>query len=904
MSALRLAAGLLALVLSGSAAAVVPELAETREIHFTDADSQSLVQTAAAAGNPVAIYEGARNLYDFAAYYGSRSNSTNSFLGERSNDVDSATMLIAMFRSQGILARYAVGTVQISSVDLMNWLQVRNVDLAIQILTSQGVQAVAKSADGTYVTLEHAWVEAYVFFDGYRGTASAGCPANPTTGCAWVGLDPSFKHYTSKVAPIDIYGTLPFDYTSYYNAIKNQDAARLNKNPLEIYQEQILTSLQTTNPGKTLEDVKDIGTVIPEVDGVLPASLPLTPIGTIRRYNSVADHDAAVGTVEAKKWGMQVKVTVQTETKDATTGLPTYDLYGNPIPNLTLINARTYYLSDLSTQRLTLSFGDTTKGCTTPVGTICAILRMNGVIDTTSTVTATTSDIFIISLALDGAPATTVGGVDGVISATYYNSISNGYYLIGTGGDTSNWSQTHRAAERLLGVSNPAGVTGTSDPVLVDEVTGGLLQTAMTLYYAKFHDSIVQLNALNHVVSPIQGFVGVVSSVYDLQYYAGTAFGVLPGGLLIDMKGQRLAGVWRNNAANTNAPDHFLLIGHTLSSLEHEIWQELTGFDAVSTVRGIQMALAQTGAQIVNPKNTPASNIATELPKFALTNNANLATAGYVLSNIFLSGQPGNITTWYASDYYNKTLVPQGAAADLSFDALKISNASTDPAWRKGLLHYNYPAPNYTSFYDALYCYSHHDQAFHLAQPNGTGPAFQYFSWQTGSTTSPPQALMSGTPYGVYTCGFATGTQQYIVGYPYSTSAAYPTSLWTQERAEFLSFVSKYATYMSYFDAANASYPFVTTDFFYRSASANPNTQTLGIVASIRDNLAGTQKLEYLLPSQRTVTTYNQFLVYLAKTYDATGVNLTNLSFIIQNWGGGFVSADHTLRTQAANGEH
>ena len=32
----------------------------------------------------------------------------------------------------------------------------------------------------------------------------------------------------------------PFDYTSYYNAIKNGDETRKNKNPLEIYEKQVL----------------------------------------------------------------------------------------------------------------------------------------------------------------------------------------------------------------------------------------------------------------------------------------------------------------------------------------------------------------------------------------------------------------------------------------------------------------------------------------------------------------------------------------------------------------------------------------------------------------------------------------------------------------------------------------
>jgi hypothetical protein len=54
------------------------------------------------------------------------------------------------------------------------------------------------------------------------------------------------------------------------------------------------------------------------------------------------------------------------------------------------------------------------------------------------------------------------------------------------------------------------------------------------------------------------------------------------------------------------------LEGHIASSLEHEIWQELTGYDAVSTVRGIQMALAGS-ATLVNPKKNSTVDTLPEL---------------------------------------------------------------------------------------------------------------------------------------------------------------------------------------------------------------------------------------------------------------------------------------------------
>ena len=90
---------------------------------------------------PVAIYEYLRNNAEYALYHGSRSGSVNTFGGLRGNDVDLASTLIAMLRSRGVHARYAVGTVRVSADQVKNWLGVTNFDLAVSIMQNQGIQA-------------------------------------------------------------------------------------------------------------------------------------------------------------------------------------------------------------------------------------------------------------------------------------------------------------------------------------------------------------------------------------------------------------------------------------------------------------------------------------------------------------------------------------------------------------------------------------------------------------------------------------------------------------------------------------------------------------------------------------------------------------------------------------------
>ncbi|VFM99971.1 MAG: Transglutaminase-like superfamily protein [Candidatus Kentron sp. G] len=225
---------LLPVLLLSSPLALAGNLDESAEIEFSSASAEPLREKAGELGSAVKIYEYVRNGFEYALYHGSRSGSVNTFLGGRGNDVDQASALIAMLRSQGIPAEYAVGTIQVSADALMNWLGVKDMDLAVSLLDDQGIQGVSKSADGAMVAFEHVWVRALAAMDNYRGAGKASaidCATAPEE-CRWVELAPAFKLRQYHNQNIDIYDAVPFDYEAYYHAMANNDTARMNKNPL------------------------------------------------------------------------------------------------------------------------------------------------------------------------------------------------------------------------------------------------------------------------------------------------------------------------------------------------------------------------------------------------------------------------------------------------------------------------------------------------------------------------------------------------------------------------------------------------------------------------------------------------------------------------------------------------
>jgi len=856
------------LTVSPSAQAQV--VGESPEIVYSGTDAQLLRDKAAQLGTAVAIYEYLHNTIEHSPYHGSRSGSVNTFLGRRGSDVDIASTLIAMLRAQNIPARYAVGTVRLPAAQLTNWLGIPNLDVAVQVLKDQGIQGVVLASDRSTVDFEHAWAEAFVPFDQYRGinTVAPTVDCSQTANfprCTWVALDASFKQKTYNGLNLDPYNAVSFDYSAYYDAIKNNDAARRDKNPLSILEDQIGAWLRTHHAGKTLQDVEDSGRIVPLREGLLPASLPYQVVGPIRRYDSVAAHDAAVPATEPRKWGKTVRVGFR-----LVSGGLTIQAGGTPI-----------LLAEVNTKRLTMTTEFVGTGNVPNM-----VVRLGGTeisrpISGGGTIVGYTphiGDPFTIMVSMDGAPGATSTEADRTISAEY-SAIIGGYYLVATGGESSNWSQVHRAADQLLTandqyriVFNPAEVGCLADgtnctpyvdanangwdasdikllehkPAL-DALTGGLLYVASTQYYAKLREQFERSDRLMKTKTPVIGFLGVVSSVYEAEYIDGTAFSILPGGLLIDMKGITIGGAYRTNeAAVSYSNRQFEFLGHIVSSLEHESWQELTGYDAVSTVRGIQMALGN-GASLINVKRDAGTNT---VPSFisSMGFGASAQSPFAIAQRDIYGTRP---TTWSHPTY----TMAEG------FDVLKKTPTSSSDTRLGTLSYYNdYWHSNIGCFDDI------ENQLNSLRATHGGGARLNAatvcgVSWASGTTIDQAIALMQ------------TGYNNYRGG--------------------------SNAAFFNYLDVLQG---FVSSDFAYRSKAVAANAYSTSFVAGIRNDLllrdVSQSWVEYTLPSTLVTGATWRFEVNIRKGYATSGNRLSSLSFEIANRsltaGGGYVGLPST----------
>jgi transglutaminase-like putative cysteine protease len=164
------------------------DTSETIEVQFTD-DIRSL---ATSLGNdPVRMYEYVSNTIDFEPYYGSRKGAEETLLEGSGNDMDTASLLIALYRASGIPARYVSGVVDVPIAKAMNWVGVETPEAAAKLFASGGTPTITMLSGGKPKALrvEHTWAEVYVSYEDYRG---AGAGKGPKL---WVPLDASFKEY-------------------------------------------------------------------------------------------------------------------------------------------------------------------------------------------------------------------------------------------------------------------------------------------------------------------------------------------------------------------------------------------------------------------------------------------------------------------------------------------------------------------------------------------------------------------------------------------------------------------------------------------------------------------------------------------------------------------------------------
>ncbi|MCK4518193.1 transglutaminase domain-containing protein, partial [Candidatus Babeliales bacterium] len=233
----------------------------------------------------VAIYEYVRNEFNYEPYYGSIKGAHQTFLEGAGNDMDLASVLMALLRASNIPCRYVYGAVEVSIERAADWVGVEDPNAVASVFARNNIPVVLVKEGGkvSSIKIDHTWVMAHVKYGPFLGSTQE-------KGDAWVPLDPSFKihDFTLNAQAAEAVEVDPavflkdIKYTGLIDADKSSCTA-LNHPHIT---EQLLSwaaEMQEFAVKNTLTQVTLFRTPLTQREdfGLLPASTPYTPLGKI-----------------------------------------------------------------------------------------------------------------------------------------------------------------------------------------------------------------------------------------------------------------------------------------------------------------------------------------------------------------------------------------------------------------------------------------------------------------------------------------------------------------------------------------------------------------------------------------------------------------------------------------------
>jgi hypothetical protein len=591
------------------------DLAETIEVQFTPA----IRTKAAELGNkPVKIYNWVRNNIEYVPTFGSVQGADMCLRTKQCNDIDTASLLIALLRVSGIPARYAYGVVERDIDKVMNWVGgFTDPMAALNLLATAGIPVKGMTVGGQikYVQMEHVWVEARVLYGPYRG--AGGVDNIPT----WIPLDASYKQY-NYTSGIDIKTAVPFDAQSFIDQIKSTATINeaqgyvtnvnslLVQQAMQDYQTRVQNYITQNYPNAMVGDILGKKEIIKKEYPYLLGSLPIRTISKMWEQPVLPDN-------------LRHKITF-TVTKDI------YDSeLGTPI-NI----AKS--LPELAGKKITLSYSPATPQDEAVINSYLPQPHPDGTPIQPNELPSSLPAYLINlkpELRIDGvivATGTAVGmGQNETFAMTFYgpglnasdvitNEVKAGNYL-GIALDLGKVSE-----EQIISLKTKLEATKAKlesqdfTNMTKDDVVGDLLYTTALSYHA-------EVGLMKYMAAKTMGLLAIIlpsETIFSFDLKSNYAFGipisVSPSALSMDA--DRIITLVKALDGNKETPVLFMLnSGTTDSFLEHSVPEQLFSTpdnpaQGISAVKALQIANDQ-GIPIYTINQ---SNINTILPQLQL----------------------------------------------------------------------------------------------------------------------------------------------------------------------------------------------------------------------------------------------------------------------------------------------
>ena len=607
--------------------------------------------------DPVKIYEYVRNKISFEPYYGSRKGALLTLWERSGNDIDIASLLIALLRASGYYTRYMQGIVAVDGPSAQNWVgNAPDLATAASILATGGVP-VGLTVDG-YLVKEHVWAEIYdpdrssldfnfngivdvgdiqivaaalgttnPYFDrNGNGTVDvndvdlvAAGWKQPDTGATWQEVDASFKQFEffepANLAPrtgfdvptwvAQVRGSTTISDTlqAMYNVPKlpSADLPGQDDNDREFADVKMEEAVAATvayieaNPDMTNADLLGGAYIVPAAFTALPASLPFI----VWPGSATAEY----GEIPA---ALRDKVTIQL-----------YSEYGDlalshqaSFPGLANKRVTVSYEAATPEDQATIDSYGGTLLTTPPIVDLVPVLKVNG---------AEVARGAAVPMGTRQIRSLTFTDANGY-SSTVQNAVSAGdTFAVGLAHGRTSAAAIEAAQKRLADARAALPQTPEGDPDvdapqnMSEPIIGEMLNVALLAYFNQL-DTYSELVARSQHIRWFRYLsAGVAMQNLVFGYCWGAPCQTRGGGMGFDIQQNVVSTIsLRNQPADERV--FMQTTGMFGSTLENSLFENV-GRGSVSTMRLLSLALAR-GIPVYR---IDASNRAEILPKLALS---------------------------------------------------------------------------------------------------------------------------------------------------------------------------------------------------------------------------------------------------------------------------------------------
>lgn len=520
--------------------------------------------------SPVKILEYITSEIGYEHYLGSVKGAVGTLTSGGGNDIDHASLLVALFRASGIPARYVRGQIYLQDKEAhLDWWNVKDLEALKKAVgaATQTYVGPEYTVDGiTAVSTDHTWVEACVPYGNYRGTGDS------PESHRWIPMDASYKSYERQdgIAQNEI-----FDYDSFLSA-------RTRTLPHEEYESQVLEYIRNIDPNLTLADVGTTWSQQPVTYSFLPDTLPYA----IRSYT---DWNSTIASPKSaslpNEWRANVNIKFGS---DSEFSIPLTDFAQHRI-SLSFEGATT---AD-ATSYLEFMEGDRTLDCDSNNLTVTPIFKKDGVeiesVDLSPLTICEGDDFRNISMQVN------VKANNKIVTATQpgsnyleFDTISPlDYYALSA--YPFNGSETYLAERNSMLLENLNSIDSPSaNP---DDTTGEFLNIVLTKYMDYVTEASLEIGRLMGTTGRSGHHIGVASTRADVEYVFDLPFAIHSNNFVVDVPGGLSQAV--NIEGGDINFDGLRLSGYVSSHYESYVWQEMALKDAVSTVSGLQIASSE-----------------------------------------------------------------------------------------------------------------------------------------------------------------------------------------------------------------------------------------------------------------------------------------------------------------------